>query len=53
MKDSKTIQAIPRALQNILEKGVDSEIQSEKIHPLELKYGKEPKIEPQETWSWH
>lgn len=26
---------------------------SEEIHPLEMKYGKEPKIEPQEHWSWH
>ncbi|MHA1940659.1 MAG: hypothetical protein ACXACP_03910 [Candidatus Hodarchaeales archaeon] len=25
----------------------------EKLHPLELKYGKEPKIQPTEEWSWH
>jgi hypothetical protein len=25
----------------------------EKLHPLELKYGKEPKIPPTEKWSWH
>ncbi|MHA1975613.1 MAG: hypothetical protein ACW98F_05700 [Candidatus Hodarchaeales archaeon] len=23
------------------------------LHPLELKYGLEPKIEPTEKWSWH
>ena len=53
MKDSKSIQAIPSATENILEKGVKKSVQSEKLHPLELKYGKEPKIEPQDTWSWH
>ncbi len=53
MKDSKSIQSIPRLTENILEKGVEIGIQSEKLHPLELKYGKEPKIEPQERWSWH
>jgi hypothetical protein len=26
---------------------------ADEIHPLEMKYGKEPKIEPQEHWSWH
>ena len=25
----------------------------DELHPLEVKYGKEPKIEPQERWSWH
>ena len=23
------------------------------LHPLELKYGLEPKIEPTEKWAWH
>ncbi len=53
MKDSKSVQAIPSAKENILEKGVQKLAQSEKLHPLELKYGKEPKIEPQDKWSWH
>ena len=25
----------------------------EKLHPLEVKFGLEPKIEPSEQWHWH
>ena len=25
----------------------------EKLHPLEAKFGREPKIEPTEQWHWH
>ncbi|MHA2075129.1 MAG: hypothetical protein ACW97X_10960 [Candidatus Hodarchaeales archaeon] len=31
----------------------DNIARKDKLHPLEVKYGKEPKIEPQERWSWH
>jgi len=26
---------------------------SEPLHPLERKYGKEPKIDPKDLWHWH
>jgi hypothetical protein len=25
----------------------------EKLHPLEAKFGREPKIQPTEQWHWH
>ncbi len=25
----------------------------EELHPLEVKFGREPKIEPTEQWHWH
>jgi hypothetical protein len=25
----------------------------EGLHPLEVKFGREPKIEPTDHWSWH
>ena len=28
-------------------------IDEEEPHPLELKYGKEPKIKLEDLWSWH
>ncbi|MHA2225497.1 MAG: hypothetical protein ACXAC8_09855 [Candidatus Hodarchaeales archaeon] len=28
-------------------------INHENIHPLEVKYGKEPKIDPVDRWRWH
>lgn len=28
-------------------------INHENIHPLEVKYGKEPKIDPVNRWRWH
>lgn len=31
----------------------DINAREDKLHPLEAKYGKEPKIVPQERWSWH
>ena len=27
--------------------------QFENLHPLEAKFGQEPKIEPTEQWHWH
>ena len=26
---------------------------AEKLHPLEVKFGREPKIQPSEQWNWH
>ena len=26
---------------------------AEKLHPLEAKFGREPKIQPTEQWHWH
>jgi hypothetical protein len=26
---------------------------SEPLHPLEAKYGKEPRINPEDLWHWH
>lgn len=26
---------------------------AEEIHPLEAKFGREPKIQPTEQWHWH
>ncbi|MHA1973826.1 MAG: hypothetical protein ACTSW1_12590 [Candidatus Hodarchaeales archaeon] len=23
------------------------------LHPLEQKYGKEPRVDPKDLWSWH
>jgi hypothetical protein len=31
----------------------DSTAPSEPLHPLEVKYGKEPKIDLEDLWRWH
>ncbi|UCE12461.1 MAG: hypothetical protein JSV04_09725 [Candidatus Heimdallarchaeota archaeon] len=38
-----------------LKKKTKIESKEEELHPLELKYGKEPpmKIEPENRWRWH